>query len=678
MKNKIILLGTAALVFACNKMNNSNYQALHLEYMDSTVNPANDFYMYVNGKWMKTAKIPEDRGRWGAFEALDKKADSQSLAVLEKAVKSNEFDSKSDEGKAVTLFKTVMDSAQRNAQGMAPLKPYLSKINAIKTSDDINNYLIEMATKDESSFFGISVESDAKNSNKNVVYVTPPALGLPDKEYYLKTDDKSATIQNEYMKLIADIFVSTGASPEKAISDASLVYEMEKSLAVQMLSKEQKRNPVLLYNPISFEQFSKNNSKIKFKEILNKLKINTDTIVVSEPKFISALPTSINNVESSKLLLSWSLIRSASRYLDDKTEKRFFEFYGKKLRGTPAMQPRKERALDEVNRSIGEALGKLYVKEYFSENSKNAAKQLVSDLIAAYTVRIKNLDWMSAGSKEKALKKLNKIMIKIGFPDKWRDYATMNIKGYNEGGNCFENILAAREFETLRNASKFGKPVDKSEWLMNPQTVNAYYNPQYNEIVFPAAILQAPFFDFRNDAAVNFGGIGAVIGHEISHGFDDEGAQYDENGNLVNWWTEEDLKQFKSRGALLAKQFNAFEALPGKFVNGEFTMGENIGDLGGVASAYDGLQIHLNRNKEENKKIDNLTPEQRFFFSWATIWRNKIRDEELTMRLATDPHSPGYFRAIGPLQNHDGFYKAFNVKPGDKMYKPDSERVKIW
>jgi predicted metalloendopeptidase len=302
---------------------------------------------------------------------------------------------------------------------------------------------------------------------------------------------------------------------------------------------------------------------------------------------------------------------------------------------------------------------------------------LVDDLIAAYRTRINALDWMSPETKKKAQKKLDKLSIKIGYPDKWRDYSKLQVKSYADGGSYLENRLNAAKFEIARNAAKYGKPVDKTEWIMSPQTVNAYYNPQYNEIVFPAAILQAPFFDFRADAAVNYGGIGAVIGHEISHGFDDQGAQYDEDGNLVNWWTDNDLKKFQDKGKLLAKQYDGFEALPGKFVNGEFTLGENIGDLGGVFSAYDALHLNWKRNGKP-EKMDGFTPEQRFFLSWATVWRNKIRDEELSMRLMTDPHSPGYFRAIGPLQNHPGFYEAFGVKPNNKMYRSDSLRVLIW
>jgi predicted metalloendopeptidase len=523
------------------------------------------------------------------------------------------------------------------------------------------------------------VDADAKNSNKIALYLSPSGLGLPERDYYMKSDSSSLKIQKAYKQFMTDMLTEFGEKANAA-SIAEDIYNLEKKMATAMLTKEQRRNPVLQYNPMTAANAGSLLSALSLKNYTTALNINPDTIVVTEPNYIKAVNQLVNdkNLNSLKWLMKWSTMRGAASFLNDKLENLKFSFYGKTLRGTPALKPRKERALDMVNSMVGEALGKLYVEKFFPADAKTKAKELVDDLIAAYRVRINNLEWMSAATKAKAQKKLDKLTIKIGYPDKWRDYSKLEIKGYAEGGSYMQNVYNAGRFEVLRNAAKYGKPVDKSEWYMSPQTVNAYYNPAFNEIVFPASILQAPFFDFRNDAAVNFGGIGAVIGHEISHGFDDQGAQYDENGNLTNWWTEDDLKKFKTLGQKLIEQFNGYEALPGQFVNGEFTLGENIGDLGGVASAYDGLQIYLKRNPKENVKVQGMSPEQRFFFSWATVWRNKIRDEELAMRLKTDPHSPGYFRAIGPLQNHEGFYKAFDVKSGDKMHRADSIRVKIW
>lgn len=415
-------------------------------------------------------------------------------------------------------------------------------------------------------------------------------------------------------------------------------------------------------------------------EMMDALGIGSaDQIIIGELKFMNVLASEVKKakVATLKNVMLWNMLRGSMGQLSEELDKMSFDFYGKTLRGTPEQSPLNERALSVVNGSLGEALGKLYVEKYFPAAAKIKAKAMVDDVIAAYRVRINNLEWMSAETKLKAQKKLDKLTVKIGYPDTWKDYANLDVASYEQGGSYFQNMLNLSKWSMADNMSKYGKPVDKTEWGMSPQTVNAYYNPVYNEIVFPAAILQPPFFDFKNDPAVNFGGIGAVIGHEISHGFDDAGAQFDENGNLVNWWTENDLVQFKERGKKLAEQYNKYEALPGKFVNGEFTLGENIGDLGGVASAYDGLMIHLKREGSVGK-IDGYTQEQRFFMSWATVWRNKIRDEELAMRLITDPHSPGYFRAIGPLENHEGFYKAFDVKEGHKMYKSKADRVEIW
>lgn len=658
---------------------NDPYKAIRTDFMDLSVRPSDDFYNYVNGTWMKHAVIPADRGRWGSFEELGKRADSMTLAVLDEALKSGKYGPQTDQGKAVTLFECVMDTISRNKQGIKPLLPYINEVKKIKSVAALNKYIVKYATYGESTLMGVGVDADAKNSNKNVVYVGAPGLGLPGREYYVNTDEKTLEKQNKYKAFVSLMLQECGTTKDLADKQSVSIFETEKALAVAMLTKEQRRDPVLQYNPYSSADAAKMLSALDFNGFLKALKLQPDSVIVSEPNYMKAMNSMVTagKLEDLKLLFIWGNIRGAASMLNTKMERMSFDFYGKTMRGTPAQRALKERALGVVNRTVGEAVGKLYVDKYFSQDAKQKAQELVDYLIKAYRVRIKNLDWMQENTKQMALKKLDKLMIKIGYPDNWRDYSKLKVTPVKKGGSYFQNMMAAGQFEVLRNAAKFGKPVDKAEWMMSPQTVNAYYNPSYNEIVFPAAILQAPFFDERADVAVNFGGIGAVIGHEISHGFDDQGAQFDENGNLVNWWSEEDLKQFQERGKKLADQFNGFEALPGQFVNGEFTMGENIGDLGGINSAYDGLGLYL-ADKGRPADIDGFTAEQRFFLSWATIWRNKVRDEELSLRLKTDPHSPGYFRAIGPLQNHDGFYKAFNVQPGDKMYRDESKRVYIW
>lgn len=667
----------AAVLLTAFSLNNG-FQALNLSFMDTTINAGDDFYQFVNGKWMETAEIPADRGRWGSFDELGKKADSMALKVLEDATKSNLIDPKTDAGKAVTMFGAVMNTKARNAQGAAPLKPYLEEIDRITSRSELCDYMVNKASLRESVFLGFYVGTDVKNSKQNTLYTFGASKGLPDRDYYLKDDDKSKQIRKAYLEFMSNAFKAVGV--EISDNECERIMEMETHLAQNEMSRVERRDPNKRYNPRSREAFIKEMKKLPVERMMSTLGIeDAKTIVVGDVKSLQASYSLVKKSKISDLknFMKWNQVRGSLGVLSEDLSKLSFDFYGKTLRGTPQQKPLRERALSVVNGSLGEALGKLYVEKYFPEEAKKVAKEMVDDVIAAYRVRINNLDWMSDATKAKAQKKLDKLMVKIGYPDKWKDYSALVVKSYEQGGSYFENMVNLSKWSVARNMKKLSKPVDKTEWGMSPQTVNAYYNPVYNEIVFPAAILQPPFFDFRNDPAVNFGGIGAVIGHEISHGFDDAGAQFDENGNLTNWWTEEDLKKFKEKGKSLADQYSSYEALPGKFVNGEFTLGENIGDLGGVASAYDGLLLHLIRVGEKGL-IDGFTQPQRFFISWATIWRNKIRDKELAMRLLTDPHSPGYFRAIGPLENHDGFYEAFDLKEGHKMYKAEKDRVKIW
>jgi putative endopeptidase len=681
----ILILG-AVLATAFGYVN--GYKALEIQYVDSSILPGNDFYTYVNGKWMEKAEIPSDRGRWGSFDELDKKADSMTMSMLDEALAQYEkvssqthapLQTVSDAVKAIMMYQSVLDIDQRNKQGIEPIKPYLNTIKNITKKAHISQYMVANAPIGESIFLGFYVSSDVKNSQENALYAYGPSLGLPDRDYYLKSDEKSLELQLAYRQFMKQTF----AAFDLMISDKDieLLYAFEKRLAESKLDRVARRDPNKQYNPKTLKEFTKEFKVFPVMETLKTLGLEkADRIIIGDVNHMKEVVKAYDKTPIGTLrnFMLWNTIRGAMGVLSEDLEKLSFDFYGKKLRGTSEQKPLKERALDVVNGSLGEALGKLYVAKYFPKEAKAIAKEMVDDVIEAYRRRINALDWMSSETKIKAQKKLDKLTVKIGYPDIWKDYKDLQVVSYASGGSYFQNMINVSKWSISDNISKFGKPVDKSEWGMSPQTVNAYYNPVYNEIVFPAAILQAPFFDFRNDPAVNFGGIGAVIGHEISHGFDDAGAQFDENGNLLNWWTENDLKQFKERGKKLAEQYNKYEALPGKFVNGEFTLGENIGDLGGVASAYDGLLIHLKRKGGDRGLIDGYSQEQRFFMSWATVWRNKIRDEELAMRLLTDPHSPGYFRAIGPLENHEGFYQAFDVKEGHRMFKNQKDRVVIW
>jgi putative endopeptidase len=656
----------------------NDYQALQLEHFDHSVAPQEDIYNHVNGLWMKNTEIPADRGRWGSFDELRQKADDQTFEVLEEAMSSGKYDANTPQGKAVIIYKGYLDTAKRNVDGIGPLLPYLIEIEGLNNVTDIDLYAKKHIKEGGNPFIGFGVGADIKNSNTNVVYAGGGSLGLPERDYYFDTSSRGKEIRLEYVKFINKMF--RHFYPTGYDNIGSEILSFETKLAEAKMTKEARRNPYNRYNIRTVDQLSKIFPQFDIKSYLRMQNLNTENVIVGDTALMNRMSELVNDNQIAlvKKYILWNEINGSTSRLDMKLDELNFDFYGKFLRGTPQQRPLKERALAAANGALGEALGQLYVAKFFPPEAKEQAVALVANLKLAYEKRINAVDWMSPETKIKAVEKLKAITVKIGYPDKWTDYSALNLKPAEKGGTYFENQLALGRWSIAKNLSEYGKPVDKTEWGMSPQTVNAYYNPVYNEIVFPAAILQAPFFDYRADAAVNYGGIGAVIGHEISHGFDDQGARYDAKGNLNNWWTEEDLKQFQERGEALAAQFDKYEALPGKFVNGKFTLGENIGDLGGINSAYDALQLAIAKDPTLALELDGYSPNQRFFLSWCTIWRGKMRDGELETRLKTDPHSPGYFRAIGPPSNMDAFYELFNVNEGDAMYRKPENRVKIW
>ncbi|APU67915.1 MAG: M13 family metallopeptidase [Bacteroidota bacterium] len=653
---------------------------INLAYMDTTTSPKEDFFRYVNGTWLDSTEIPEDQTRWGSFNELRKQTDDDVLAVLNGAMKNDSLDPASDEAKAVKLYESIMDTVSRNEQGVKPLQPYLAKIDSIQNKEDLQKFLIDMSEYGSAGFFSFGVRADRKDSNMNVAYLNPSGLGLPDRDYYVKDDADSKDKREKYKAYIAEMLQYLDYSEEDAKTEADKILAFETSLAEPQMDKVERRDARKTYNPTSISQLQKNvpamNWKAYFEGIGAK---DLDTIVVSQPGYMKALQQLLakNSVEDWKAYLKWNLFNDAAPALTTELERKNWEFYDKTLRGAQQQRPRDERALQTVNRTLGEALGKLYVEQNFPPEAKEKAQEMIGNIVKAYENRINNLTWMSEDTKKKALEKLSSFTVKVGYPDKWKDYSELEIASPEDGGSYFQNMLNAQKWRVADNLADLGQPVDKTEWYMPPQTVNAYYNPSFNEIVFPAAILQPPFYDYKADAAVNYGGIGAVIGHEISHGFDDSGARFDAEGNLNNWWTDEDLKQFEELGGSLADQYSAIEVADSTFINGKFTLGENIGDLGGVNAAYDGLQIHLKEHGDPGK-IDGFTPEQRFFLSWATVWRTKMRDEALKNQIKTDPHSPGMYRAYVPLQNIDAFYDAFAIEEGDPMWVKPEERVRIW
>ena len=655
-------------------------RGINLNFMDKSVKPSDNFFRYVNGTWLDQTDIPADRTRWGSFDELREKTDKDMMLILKEALNNPTYTAETDQGKALNLYRTIMDTVTRNKQGIKPLKPYLEKINAVKDVADLKKLLIEMETQGGVGFFGVGVGTDAKNSNRNVVNVGLGSLGLPDRDYYVSEDKDSKEKREKYHAHIIKMMSYLGEKPAQAQATADRVLTLEIAMATPRLDRVERRDRRKTYNPMTIAELQNLTPTINWNEYLQGVGLPiVDTIIVSQPRYMTALETIFkeNKVEDWKAYMRWTLLNRYAGLLSTEIGNANWEFYGKTLTGAIKQRPFDERALQSVNGTFGEALGKIYVEKMFPPEAKEKARKMIDNLFLAYENRINNLPWMAKSTKDNAIAKLKKFNVKIGYPDKWKDYSKVTIIGPKEGGTYFDNSKRITKWRNDENFAKLNKPVDKTEWGMSPQTVNAYYNASFNEIVFPAAILQPPFYDYRADEAVNYGGIGAVIGHEISHGFDDSGSRYNADGNLVNWWSEEDLKQFTELGGALADQYSQLEPLPGIFVDGKFTLGENIGDLGGVSAALDGLKIHLKQAGNPGL-IDGYTPEQRFFISWATIWRSKAREEAIKNLVKTDSHSPGQYRAYVPLQNVDAFYDAFSIEKGDGMYLEEDKRVKIW
>lgn len=649
-----------------------------LENMDTTVSPKVDFYGYVNGNWMNSNEIPEDQTRWGSFNILRKNTDVDVLAILEKAKKSGKYAPDTDQAKALMIYESKLDTVARDKAGITPLQPTLDKIAAMSSMQDFQDLMSKEAVSVSQPFFGVAAYSNPSNSAINAAYLSPGSLGLPDRDFYTNTDPASVKIREQYKDYIVKMLQFLGDSEESARQQAETILAFETKLATSRLDKVESRDFRKFNNPKSIAELQKMVPQIKWEQTFKDMGIskNMDTIIVMEPKYMETVKQMFAKPDFNtwKTVIRWSTLNNSAGILSTDVDLAHFDFYDKTLNGAIKQRPANERALATVNATVGEALGKLYVDEMFPPEAKEKAEKMIKNIIAAYKDRIQNIDWMSDSTKVKAIEKLNKFIVKIGYPDKWKDFSKMGVK---EGNTFYDNMVAVRTWAKKDNLDKINEPVDRTEWGMSPQTVNAYFNPFNNEIVFPAAILQPPFYDYKADEAVNYGGMGAVIGHEISHAFDDSGARFDANGNLKNWWTDKDLENFTQRGDKLANQYSKVEVLDSVYINGKFTLGENIGDLGGVLAAYDGLQRYYKENGRPDN-IDGFTPEQRFFMSWATVWRTKTRDEALRNQVKTDPHSPGMVRATQPLLNVDAFFEAFDIKEGDPMYLAPEDRVRIW
>jgi putative endopeptidase len=673
--NIIVIFIMALTVFAEGKDGNMKEKAINKQNMNTSVKPGDNFYEYVNGGWIKTHPIPPEYSQYGAFTILYEDNQEKLRSLIKKVSAEENAPEGSVAQKIRDFYNSGMDTGTIEKLGIKPVQKQLEEINNLKSKEDVASYIATMQRKGMTPLFYFFAEADQRNSTMEIANLYQGGLGLPDVDYYLNEDEASAKLRDEYVDHLTKMFVLKGDKQEQAEKSAKAVMNLETKLAKTSFTRIEQRDPVKNYNKMSLAGLIETAPDFNWSLFFKTLGLeDPGDINVGQVKFFKGVSDLMNetDMETWKAYLTWNLLDASANYLSDDFVKQNFEFYGKTLSGQQEMQPRWKRVLEVVSNGLGEALGQLYVEEYFPASSKERMVTLVNNLRAAFGDRIKQLDWMTGETKEKALEKLASITVKIGYPDKWRDYSKLEIIP----GNYFSNVIAAREFSFNRNLNKIGKPVDKTEWGMTPQTVNAYYNPSNNEIVFPAAILQPPFFNPDADDAVNYGAIGVVIGHEMTHGFDDQGRQYDNDGNLNDWWTEEDAKRFKAKTDKLVALYDNYVVLDSLHVNGSLTLGENIADLGGLNISYEAYQKSL--NGETPKKIDGFTAVQRFYMGYAQVWRQNIRPKEMARRLKTDVHSPGEARVNIPPFNIDSFIKAFDVKKGDRLFINEDERAYIW
>ncbi len=654
-------------------------EGLNLANMDTTIRPQDDLFQFANGGWLATTQIPSDRGSWNSFSELVEKNNTILLEVLTSAAQNPNYIEGTDQRKAADFYSIGMDSLLAEKVGASVLKPVFDKINRINNVTLLQEYLVEQELEGGGAFFGLFVLPDLKDSKTNTAYLGSGGIGLPEREYYLKADEKSKEIRLKYVNHIARMLQLIGEDIEQSKRSAEKIMALETQLAKATLTKEESRDPYNLYHKKGIAQIQALAPSLNWTTYFEKLGVEQDSIIVTEPEFIKECQRVFQSGRWNdiQVYLKWTALSGAAPFLNNAIVSESFEFNSKYMRGVETMQPRWKRVLNTTNNYLGDAIGQLYVEKAFPPEAKKKVVEMVENIKLAMAERIKLLDWMTDSTKRLALKKLSTFQVKIGYPEEWKSYAGLLIDKSPESSSYYQNVVNASRWAVQRQIDKLGKPVDKKEWQLTPQTINAYYNPLFNEIVFPAGILQPPFYNYKADEAVNYGGIGAVIGHEISHGFDDSGSQFDGEGNLKNWWGDHDAKMFRNKGDALVSQFDAYEVAEGVHVQGEFTLGENIGDLGGINVAYEGLQRFLRENGKQGL-IDGYTPEQRFFISWATIWRSKDKEESLRTQVNVDPHAPNLFRANGPIVNMDEFYDAFGVKPGDKLYRKEDDRIKIW
>ncbi len=673
-----LALLTAAFIFSCNSntkdtVESTKRKSLSLVNIDSSVKPGDNFFLFANGKWFDTATILPTESRAGASLEMYTITKLHVKNILDSLSKASNA-AGSIEQKVGDFYASGMDSAAIEKAGYDPVKPYLVQIDAIKDSKGVMDFTAQQTSLLHSSLIGQNITSDEKNSTTNIAVYSQTGLGLPDRDYYFKTDPATQNVVKAYQQYIQKLFTLTGDDSATAAKNMNTVYELEKKMAASHRTNVELRDPESNYHKMAVADLEKKMPAIGWATLLPKLSVKADSVNVSQPGYYEKLNELLATVpvDSWKTYLRFHLIDNSAPVLSNAFVQANFDYTGRALAGRQQMKERWERMYRLTDANLGDGLGEVYVKKYFTEDAKKRMGDLVNNLQKAFEKRIEHLDWMSDSTKQKAVEKLHAFIKKIGYPDKWRDYSKVTI----DRNKFFDNLNSCSKNEYAYQVNKVGKPVDRTEWGITAPTINAYYNPGFNEIVFPAGILQYPMFDPNVDDAMNYGGIGMVIGHEMTHGFDDQGAQYDKDGNLKNWWSKEDYEKFKAKGEQVVKLYNSFIVLDSIHINGGLTQGENTADIGGIAIAYDAFK--MTKQGSDTAKLDGLTPDQRFFLAYAQGWRSKIKDEALRTQINTNPHSPAKYRVWGPLMNHDAFYSAFNIKEGDKMYVAPKDRIKIW
>jgi putative endopeptidase len=640
--------------------------------MDTTIKPGDNFFLYANGAWMKTTTIPDDQSGWGSFYTLYEDNQKNLKGILEDALKANSAKGNLEQ-KVGDYYASGMDTMAIEKVGAEPLKPMLAKIDAVKDYKELMNLVAESNAAGEGFLIGFYVTADEKNSTQNIAAFYQSGLSLPEKEYYTRMDSATIAARNGLVDYAKKMFTFTGTDSATAGKNAAAILALETEIAKSHRTPVELRDPQKNYNKLSIADLDKLSPNVNWPNFFDKMHVKVDSVDIGQPGYYAALSTLLASqpIDAWKTKLKFDYISNNASLLGKNFQDANFNF-SRIFSGQKKDSDRWKKMVNRVNSGLGELLGQLYVKKYFTETAKQRMDELVNNLQKAFQARINKLDWMSDSTKQRATVKLNAFLKKIGYPSKWKNFDDVTI----DKSNFFANAKSVQAHDQKEQVEKIGKPVDKTEWGMSPPTVNAYYNPTNNEIVFPAGILQFPFFDANADDAINYGGIGMVIGHEMTHGFDDQGSQYDDKGNMKNWWATADNDKFKAKTGAVAKQYSGFTVLDNLHVNGELTLGENLADIGGLAIAYDAFK--LTKQGQDTAKIDGFTPDQRFFLGFAQVWRLKNRDEILRSRITTDPHSPEMFRVNGPASNFDPFYAAFGVKEGDKMYIKPEDRAKIW